>query len=72
MKIVTTVTVIGIITDSVSHGSVPYQPLFAADLLKAEDVRTHVCANVLRICAQFVLLNAKQEKQALFNDFGTI
>ena len=36
------------------------------DLLKAEDVRTHICAIFLRICAEFGLLNAKQDKQALF------
>ena len=29
-------------------------------------MQTHVCAKCLRICAQFVLLNAKQEKQELF------
>ena len=37
-----------------------------AELLKAEDVRKHFCAIFLRICAKFVLLNAKQEKQAFF------
>ena len=31
------------------------------ELLKVEDVRTYICAIVLRICAKFVLLNAKQE-----------
>ena len=36
------------------------------ELLKAEDVRTHVRAHFLRTCAKFVLLKAKQEKQALF------
>ena len=36
----------------------------ATELLKVEDVRTHVCANLLRVCAKFVLLNAKPEKQA--------
>ena len=38
-----------------------------AELLKAEDVRTYVCAIFLRICQNFVLLNAKHEKQALFS-----
>ena len=42
------------------------------ELLKVEDLETHVCAIFLRICAKFVLLNAKQEKQALFSEFGTI
>ena len=37
-----------------------------AELLKVEDVRMHVCDFFLRICAKFVLLNAKQEKQAFF------
>ena len=37
-----------------------------SELLKVEDVRTQVSAIVLRICAKFVLLNAKQEKQAFF------
>ena len=36
------------------------------ELLKVEDVQTHVCATFLRICAKCELLNAKQEKQALF------
>ena len=36
------------------------------ELLKVADVQTHVCAKKLRICAKFVFLNAKQEKQALF------
>ena len=45
----------------------------APQLLKVDDVRTHVCAIFLRICAKFVLLNAKQEIQALKkNYFGTI
>ena len=35
-------------------------------LLKAEEVRTRVCAIFLRICAKFYVLNAKQEKQAHF------
>ena len=36
------------------------------ELLKAEDVRTHVCAIVLRNCTKFVLLDAKQEKTKNF------
>ena len=40
--------------------------LSPSELLKAEDVRTHISAVFLRICAIFLLLNAKQEKQALF------
>ena len=43
-----------------------------AELLKVEDVQTHVCAKLLSICAIFVFLNSKQEEQALFYDFGTI
>ena len=45
----------------------------AAELLKAEAVRLHCTTAIffLIICAKFVLLNAKQEKQALFNDFST-
>ena len=35
-------------------------------LLKVEDMRTHICAVFLRICAKFVFLNVKQEKQELF------
>ena len=42
------------------------------ELLKVADVQTHVCATFLSICAKFVFLNAKQEKQTLFYDFGTI
>ena len=42
--------------------------LIYGELPKVEDVET----NFLRICAKFVLLNAKQEKQARFYDFGTI
>ena len=42
------------------------------ELLKVEDVQTHVCAKLSIICTKFVLLNAKQEKQALSYDFGTI
>ena len=36
------------------------------ELLKVEDVKTHVCAIFLRICAKFVLLNVKQEKNRYF------
>ena len=44
-----------------------------AELLKVEDVETHVFAMFLRICAKFALFTAKQEKQAFKeNDFGTI
>ena len=43
-----------------------------SELLKVADVQTHICAKLSRICAKFVLLNAKQEKQALFYDLGTI
>ena len=39
---------------------------FLTELLKAEDVKMHICAKFLRISAKFVLLNAKQEKQELF------
>ena len=38
----------------------------ATELLKVEDVRTHVCANLLRVCAKVVLLNAKPEKTSTF------
>ena len=41
-----------------------------AELLNAEAVRSHDCAIFLRICAKFVLFNAKQGKQALFNDLA--
>ena len=37
-----------------------------SELLKVADGQTHTCAKVLSICAQFVFLNEKQEKQALF------
>ena len=43
-----------------------------AELLKVEDVETHVCSIILRIRAKFKLLNAIQEKQALLYDFFTI
>ena len=46
--------------------------IYQAELLKVADVQTHVCAKYLSLCAKFVFLNAKQEKQALFYDFGTI
>ena len=36
-------------------------PLYP-ELLKVEDVRTHICAIFLRIFAKFILLKAKQEK----------
>ena len=42
------------------------------ELLKVEDVKDHVCAKFSRICAKFIILNAKQEKQAHFYDFGAI
>ena len=42
-----------------------------AELLKVADEQAHVCATILSICAKFVFLIAKQEKQALFYDFGT-
>ena len=45
---------------------------FPSELLKVEDVETRACAKISRICAKFVLLNAKLENQALFYDFGTI
>ena len=54
-----------------SHGAV-LQGQPGSELLKAEDVRTHVLAIFLRVCAKYVLLNAKQGKQALFYDVGTI
>ena len=41
-----------------------------AELLNAEAVRSHDCAIFLRICAKFVLFNAKQGKQALFNELA--
>ena len=45
----------------------------SSELLKVEDVETHACAKFSRICAKFVLLNAKLEKkQALIYDFCTI
>ena len=44
----------------------------APELLKVEDVRTHICAIFLRICSTFVPLNVKPEKQALFYDFKPI
>ena len=44
--------------------------LVMAELLKVEDVRTHNCAIFLKICAKFLLLNMKQEKQALFMIFA--
>ena len=37
-----------------------------SELPKVADVQTHVCTKFLSICAKLVLLNAKQEKQALF------
>ena len=36
---------------------------FVAQLLKVKDMRTQVYLIILRICAEFVLLNAKQDKQ---------
>ena len=36
--------------------------LQSSELIKVEDVKTHICAIFLRIRAKFVLLNAKQEK----------
>ena len=42
------------------------------DLLKVEDVETHVCAIILRIWAKFVLLTAIQEKKRYFLWFGQI
>ena len=41
------------------------------ELLKAEDVKTHICARFSRICAKFRLLRAKLVKQALFLCFLT-
>ena len=35
-----------------------------AELLKAEDMKTHVCAIFFRICTKFRLLSAKLVKQA--------
>ena len=44
-----------------------------AKLQKVADMQTHACAFFLmRICAKFAILNAKQDKQALFHDVGTI
>jgi hypothetical protein len=43
-----------------------------AELLNYEGVRTQVCKNFVEIIAKILLLNAKQGKQALFYDFGTI
>ena len=40
--------------------------VLSAELLKAEDVKTHVCAKFSRICAKFILLSAKLLKQELF------
>ena len=43
-----------------------------SELLKVADMQMHVCTKILSICTKFVLLNAKQEKLALVNNFGTI
>ena len=59
-------------TDSVRKSVNELDGVGPADHLKAEGVRTHVSAIFLRICANFVFLNAKQEKQAILYDFGTI
>ena len=45
---------------------------FYSELLEVADVQTHACAKILSIGAKFVFLNAKQKKQALFYDFGTV
>ena len=42
-----------------------------SELLKVEDVNTHMRAKFSRICAYFSLLNVEQEKQAIFYDLGT-
>ena len=42
------------------------------ELLKAEDVKTHICAKFSKICAKFRLLSAKMVKQALFSCFYAI
>ena len=43
-----------------------------SELLKRTDPRTHVRAKFSRICAIFLLLNAKLAKQPLFHIFGAI
>ena len=43
-----------------------------AELLKVANVKPHVWTKFSRIFAKCVLLNAKQENQALCNDFSTI
>ena len=40
------------------------------ELLKVADVKTQNCGKFSIICKLFILLNAKQEKQAHFYDFG--
>ena len=37
-----------------------------AGLLKAEDVKTHICAKFTRICAKFRLLSAKLVQYPIF------
>ena len=60
-----------LITKSVNTLKVWYYD-FYSELLKAEVMRTHVCTNCLRMCAKFVLLNAKQENKHLKkNDVAT-
>ena len=43
----------------------------STELLKAEDMKRHVCAKFYRICAKFRLLCAKLVKQALVFMFLT-
>ena len=46
------------------HAAAKWHP--KTELLKVADVQTHVCANFLSICAKFVFLDTKQEKNRHF------
>ena len=43
--------------------------VFSAELLKADDVETHIKAKFVRICAEFIFFSAALVKQALFSCF---
>ena len=52
--------------EGLQPGLLQVQGEVVAEFLKVEDVQTHACANSLRICAEFLLLNEKQEKTGTF------
>ena len=71
MVLVVVIRVVGIVVENLwwcwgNCGCDGGDSLFIGDteLLRVEVVRSHGCAIFLRICATFLLLNAKQEKKA--------